>query len=250
LNYFNPSTSKPPQNQILGTTVHQPNEHAPQSLHPESRPAYIQTKNMVGNEVNNIAPSNYNNEASFNTFGKPEPPQMKQFVMDGSNDKGNGWQISSTQFLPIAPQNPMQMNQESYGIQPCYNQQNHYFKSYSFGGFKEPAFNYPPEKSSYHPPPRSYNKNREDKQYRYTKTNYPEKERSRKNKPTIHPNFQSTFKPLKTSNFDLNSVKPGEVSKKLSDALGMKSNKEAPPYLANLIKVGIPNYCKKRFFHS
>ena len=58
------------------------------------------------------------------------------------------------------------------------------------------------------------------------------------------PPFDSTFKELEHPLFDVKNVDSGQVSEKLCRSLGMKSEKEAPPYLSKLIKVGIPNYCK------
>jgi len=58
-----------------------------------------------------------------------------------------------------------------------------------------------------------------------------------------HPSFDSTFINLEAADFDLNSVKPGMVSPKLAEALGMNSDRDAPPYLANLSKIDLPSYC-------
>lgn len=43
----------------------------------------------------------------------------------------------------------------------------------------------------------------------------------------------------------MNTINPGEPSMELMIALGMDSEKDPPPYLEKLIKVGIPAYCKK-----
>ena len=58
-----------------------------------------------------------------------------------------------------------------------------------------------------------------------------------------HPSFDSSFINVEPADFDLNSVKPGMVSSKLAEALGMNSERDAPPYLANLSKVELPSYC-------
>lgn len=58
------------------------------------------------------------------------------------------------------------------------------------------------------------------------------------------PVFESTFVKIDPPNFYIDAVKPGLVSKKLSQALGMASEKEAPPYLSKLLKVGLPGTCK------
>ncbi len=58
------------------------------------------------------------------------------------------------------------------------------------------------------------------------------------------PKFQSTFKPVPKVNFELSSIKPGLPSEKLCEALGMKSNKEAPPYFSSLKRIKLPYYCK------
>jgi PSP. len=66
-------------------------------------------------------------------------------------------------------------------------------------------------------------------------------EKLSKNKPW--PDFPSSFRPLPGPDFELESFKPGAVSEELASALGMTSNKDPPPYLAKLIKAGLPSYC-------
>ena len=38
-------------------------------------------------------------------------------------------------------------------------------------------------------------------------------------------------------------IKVGTISKGLSSALGMQSNKDPPPYFSKLIKIGVPPLC-------
>ena len=59
-----------------------------------------------------------------------------------------------------------------------------------------------------------------------------------------YPVFETSFVKIDLPNFYIDEVKPGLVSKKLSQALGMASEKEAPPYLPKLLKVGLPSTCK------
>jgi len=65
-----------------------------------------------------------------------------------------------------------------------------------------------------------------------------------------YPSFDTTFIPLQGPNFDLNSVKPGMVSPKLAEALGMKSEKDAPPYISKLSQIELPSYYRGETFYG
>jgi len=65
-----------------------------------------------------------------------------------------------------------------------------------------------------------------------------------------YPSFDTTFIPLQGPNFDLNSIKPGMVSPKLAEALGMNSERDAPPYISNLSKIELPSYYRAETFYG
>jgi len=167
-----------------------------------------------------------------------DTPQAKPFYFDFQNGLPNNHINPLSNPSQHISQNSMKINQEK-----CNQQLEHIQRSNSsnYNDEKYREHGYAQKKSL--PSSNDFNRRNESKSY-YQKSSEKDTNHANDYRSQKFPKFQSDFKPLDMPNFDINAIKPGVLSDKLCEALKMKSKKEAPPYLTNLIKVGLPNYCK------